>query len=222
VPMPAAARTGFVLCSASAESPRQAQSRTFTSSATAQSWLLPKSGDHGSTRKGRPRVPIGGSTRGTTVVWGDYGLRMTDHHRRLSALQLKNAEDTIRQRLRGMKYRLYTRISANIPVYTKGNETRMGTGKGSMDFWAARVPVSRVIFELKGEIHEQIVKDAFRVASAKMPGKYETIKKGDVPVMGTTKLTPENVEKLMARKHQSQFPLSKLASANTPAPSPSD
>jgi len=147
---------------------------------------------------------------------------MTDHHRRLSALQLKNAEDTIRQRLRGMKYRLYTRISANIPVYTKGNETRMGTGKGSMDFWAARVPVSRVIFELKGEIHEQIVKDAFRVASAKMPGKYETIKKGDVPVMGTTKLTPENVEKLMARKHQSQFPLSKLASANTPAPSPSD
>jgi hypothetical protein len=46
----------------------------------------------------------------------------------------------------------------------------MGTGKGSMDFWAARVPVSRVIFELKGEIHEQIVKDAFRVASAKMPG----------------------------------------------------
>jgi len=98
----------------------------------------------------------------------------------------------------------------------------MGTGKGSMDFWAARVPVSRVIFELKGEIHEQIVKDAFRVASAKMPGKYETIKKGDVPVMGTTKLTPENVEKLMARKHQSQFPLSKLASANTPAPSPSD
>jgi hypothetical protein len=49
---------------------------------------------------------------------------MTDHHRRLSALQLKNAEDTIRQKLRGMKYRLYTRISANIPVYTKGNEVR--------------------------------------------------------------------------------------------------
>jgi ribosomal protein L16/L10AE len=48
----------------------------------------------------------------------------------------------------------------------------MGTGKGSMDYWAARVPVSRVIFELKGEIHEQIVKDAFRIASAKLPGIY--------------------------------------------------
>lgn len=46
----------------------------------------------------------------------------------------------------------------------------MGTGKGSMDYWAARVPVSRVIFELKGEVHEQIVRDAFRVASAKLPG----------------------------------------------------
>lgn len=53
----------------------------------------------------------------------------------------------------------------------------MGTGKGSMDFWASRVPVSRVIFELKGDIHEQIVKDAFRVACAKLPGMdfYPTV-----------------------------------------------
>lgn len=47
---------------------------------------------------------------------------MVDHHRRLSALQLKNAEDTLKRKLRGMRYRLYTRIAANIPVYTKGNE----------------------------------------------------------------------------------------------------
>jgi len=70
-------------------------------------------------------VQTGGSTRGTTVVWGDYGMRMTDHHRRLTALQLRNAEETIKKKLRGMKYRLYTRISANIPVYTKGNEVRI-------------------------------------------------------------------------------------------------
>jgi hypothetical protein len=108
----------------------------------------------------------------------------------------------------------------------------MGTGKGSMDFWAARVPVGRVIFEIKGEIHAQIIKDAFRVASAKIPGQfffnkihsnprgvfsnphelvhgagnYETIKKGDVPIMGITKLTPENVEKLMLQKHRTIFP----------------
>ncbi|KAF8252348.1 50S ribosomal protein L16, partial [Wilcoxina mikolae CBS 423.85] len=194
------------------------QSRGFSSSSATQSWLLPKSGDHGSTRKGRPRVATGGSTRGTTVVWGDYGLRMTDHHRRISALQLKNAEDTIRKKLRGMKYRLFMRISANIPVYTKGNETRMGTGKGSMDYWAARVPVSRVIFELKGEIHEQIVKDAFRIASAKLPGNYETIKKGDVPCIGITRLTPENVKKLMARKGEPIGPLNRWIAQNNAAP----
>lgn len=108
--------------------------------------------------------------RGTTVVWGDYGMRLKDHHRRLSAMHLKNAEEAIKKKLRGMKYRLYMRVACNIPVYTKGNEVRMGTGKGSHDFWAARVPVSRIIFELKGVVHEQIVKEAFRLAGDKMPG----------------------------------------------------
>ncbi|KAI5800026.1 mitochondrial ribosomal protein L16 [Geopyxis carbonaria] len=198
--------------------------RPLSTTPVLQSWLLPKKGDKGSTRKGRPRVPTGGSVRGTTIVWGDFGMRMTDHHRRLSALVLKNAEDTIKRKLRGMKYRLFTRISANIPVYTKGNETRMGTGKGSMDFWAARVPVSAIVFELKGEIHEQVVRDAFRVAGAKLPGKWEFVRKGDVPVMGVTKLTPQNVEKLRAGKFSGnfngsvKFPLDKTASADAPVP----
>jgi len=72
--------------------------------------------------KGRPRVPTGGSTKGTTVVWGDYGLRMCDHHRRISAAQLKTAEDTIKQRLRGQKYRLYKRVACNVGVFVSGNE----------------------------------------------------------------------------------------------------
>lgn len=60
--------------------------------------------------------------KGTTVMIGDYGLRMIDHHRRISAAQLKIAESTIKQRLRGQKYRLYTRVNCNIGVYTSGNE----------------------------------------------------------------------------------------------------
>jgi hypothetical protein len=88
----------------------------------AGTWLLPTQPEKKRSRKGRPRVPTGGSSRGTTVVWGDYGLRMCDHHRRVSASQLKNGEDAIKQRLRGMRYRLYTRICANIGVYTSGNE----------------------------------------------------------------------------------------------------
>jgi len=113
---------------------------------------------------------------------------MKDHDRRVSAKQLKLGEDTITRRLRGMRYKLYTRVSANIGVYTKGNEVRMGKGKGKFDYWAARIPVSRIIFELKGDIHEKVVKEAFRLAGNKMPGQYECVKRGDPPMVGITKL----------------------------------
>lgn len=56
---------------------------------------------------------------------GDYGLRMIDHHRRISAAQLKLAEATIKQRLRGQRYRLYTRVNCNIGVYVSGNEVSL-------------------------------------------------------------------------------------------------
>jgi ribosomal protein L16 len=95
---------------------------------------------------------------------------MKDHDRRVSASQLQIGAETIKKRLRGTKYRLFTRINANIGVYTSGNEMRMGKGKGSFDYWAARVAVSKIIFEIKGELHEQVVRDAFRLAAAKMPG----------------------------------------------------
>jgi hypothetical protein len=85
-------------------------------------WLLPTQLEKKRSRKGRPRVPTGGSSKGTTVVWGDYGLRMCDHHRRVSASQLKNGEEAIKVRLRGMRYRLYKRVCANIGVYSSGNE----------------------------------------------------------------------------------------------------
>ena len=126
--------------------------------------------------------------RGTTIVWGDYGLRMKDHDRRVSAMQLKIGEETIRRRLRGTNYRLYTRVSANIGVYTHGNEVRMGKGKGKFDYWASRIPVSRIVFELKGDVHEKVAREAFRLAGHKLPGLWEFVKKGDPPMVGLTKL----------------------------------
>ena len=48
---------------------------------------------------------------------------------------------------------------------------RMGKGKGSFDHWASRVAVSKVLFEIKGDLHEEIVRDAFRLAGNKMPGE---------------------------------------------------
>ncbi|KAK3168802.1 hypothetical protein OEA41_005250 [Lepraria neglecta] len=162
--------------------------RTFTTSSQSLNWLAPKRGHTAKNRKGRCRVPTGGSTRGTTVVWGDYGLRMRDHDRRISSSQLATGAEAIKKRLRGERYRLYTRVAANIGVYTSGNEVRMGKGKGSFDYWAARVAVSQIVFEVKGELHEQVVRDAMRLAGNKLPGLYEFVKKGDPPVMGLTKV----------------------------------
>jgi hypothetical protein len=89
-----------------------------------------------------------------------------------------------------MDYKLYTRVSANIGVYTKGSEVRMGKGKGKFDYWASRIPVSRIVFELKGDLHEKVAREAFRLAGHKLPGLWEFVKKGDPPIVGLTKLEP--------------------------------
>ena len=140
------------------------------------------------------------------MVWGDYGLRLRDHDRRISSQQLAIGAEVIKKRLRGERYRLYTRVAANIGVYRKGNEVRMGKGKGSFDHWAARVAISQIVFEISGALHEQVVRDAMRLAGNKLPGMsttlnfaiclhtkigpglYEFVRKGDPPVMGLTKM----------------------------------
>ncbi|KAF2862545.1 ribosomal protein L16 [Piedraia hortae CBS 480.64] len=180
--------------------------RAFSTSRVSFDWLSPRSGESSKSRKGRPRVPTGGSTRGTTLVWGDYGLRLKDHDRRISAQQLKIADATIRQRLRGMKFRLYHRICANIGVYTSGNDQRMGKGKGSFDHWASRVAVSKILFELKGNVHEAILRDALRLAGNKLPGVYEFVKKGDPPVMGVTPVRDVQHEKWLRQPKRGTEP----------------
>ncbi|KAI4667701.1 uncharacterized protein J4E88_010221 [Alternaria novae-zelandiae] len=185
--------------------------RLFSTTRPTLNYLAPKAGESRKSRKGRCRVPTGGSMRGTTVVWGDYGLRMRDHDRRISAQQLRIAEETIRKRLRGMKFRLYMRIAANIGVYTSGNDVRMGKGKGSFDRWTARVAVSKIIFEIQGDLHEQVVKDAFRLAGNKLPGLYEFVRKGDAPVMGITKVGLNGVTEEDLKRPRRKEPLEQTA-----------
>lgn len=96
---------------------------------------------------------------------------MTDRHRRVSAAQLKIGEDVVKRRLKGERYKFYARVAADTPVFTSGNEVRMGKGKGSFDHYASRIAVNRIIFEVKGNMHEQVIREAFRLAAAKMPGK---------------------------------------------------
>ncbi|KAK8094564.1 ribosomal protein L10e/L16 [Apiospora hydei] len=110
--------------------------------------------------------------------------------------RLKIAEDAIKLRLRGEKYRLYKRVCCNIGVFTSGNEMRMGKGKGGFDHWAARVAVNQIVLELKGMLHEQVARDAFRLAGNKLPGQWEFVKKGEPPVVGITKLDGVTLEEL--------------------------
>ncbi|KAL6919107.1 hypothetical protein ACHAPO_004224 [Fusarium lateritium] len=186
-----------------------------TTSPMLGSWLEPNLNRKKKMAKGRPRVATGGSTKGTTVLFGEWGLRMTDHHRRISAKHLKMAEDTIKVRLRGQKYRLYKRKNCNVGVYVSGNDMRMGKGKGSFDHWATRISVSQILFEIRGKLHEQVVRDAFRLAGNKLPGQWEFVKRGDAPMVGITKLDGVTLEELKRpRRHIAPVELLE-ASTNT-------
>lgn len=52
-------------------------------------------------------------------------------------------------------------------------QMRMGKGKGSFDHWATRMAVSQILFEIRGRLHEQVVRDAFRLAGNKLPGRFQ-------------------------------------------------
>ena len=103
--------------------PNPSSRRPFsTTPSLAEAWLEPHLDRRNKRQKGRPRVPTGGSHRGTTVVWGDWGLRMVDKQRRISAKQLRLASTTIKNRLRGERFKLFPRVCCNVGVFVSGNE----------------------------------------------------------------------------------------------------
>jgi ribosomal protein L16 len=124
-------------------------------------------------------VPTGGSLRGTTVVWGTWGIRLTSPGGRVSATQLRIADAAIARSLRAAgaqgAYTVFRRVNAGVAVYTKGSDQRMGKGKGGFDYWCARVARGRVVFEVSGKVHERVVREALRIAGNKLPGELGCI-----------------------------------------------
>ncbi|PPQ70983.1 hypothetical protein CVT24_009938 [Panaeolus cyanescens] len=159
--------------------------------------LAPKQVQHIKRHKGRVPIPVGGSIKGTTLAYGDWGIRIVGNGARLSAKQLTTAQEVIMKKLRAMKgSKCYLRVFPDIPVCVKGNETRMGKGKGTFEFWATRVPTGRVIFEIGGmPIREELARDILRRAAAKLPTKMEFINKSTPPRLGNLVLHPpkENI-----------------------------
>lgn len=100
--------------------------------------LGPRRTKYRKAQKGRVPFPTGGSTKGTTVTQGVYGLRTLDPCR-ISATQLSAAETVLKRKLKVVRgSQVFMRVFPDIPVCVKGNETRMGKGKGSFEFWACR------------------------------------------------------------------------------------
>ncbi|CAO3673324.1 hypothetical protein G6F70_003570 [Rhizopus microsporus] len=134
-------------------------------------------------QKGKIPIPIGGSTKGTTVEFGDYGLRVKEGCR-LTSRQLTAVHNTLRRKIKPIKgSQLWMRVFPDIPVTSKGNEVRMGKGKGTFEYWACRVPLNRVIFEIGG-MRKEIAKEAFRLVSNKLPVKTEMIDRKTKPIVG--------------------------------------
>ena len=132
---------------------------------------MPKRVKHRKWRKGRSR---GVETRGTELAFGSFGLKALETIW-ISARQLEAARRTILRYLRkGGK--LWIRIFPDKPITKKGTEVPMGAGKGAVDHYAFPIKPGRIIFELEG-IKEDMAREAFKMASDKLPIKTKFIKK---------------------------------------------
>ncbi len=103
---------------------------------------------------------------GATLNFGSYGLKAAAPAR-ITARQIEAARRTITRRMRRAG-KVWIRIFPDVPVSTKPAEVRMGKGKGSPEYWVAKVKPGRIMFELDG-VPETVARDAFALASAKLP-----------------------------------------------------
>jgi large subunit ribosomal protein L16 len=133
--------------------------------------ISPKRVKYRKQQRGRMK---GIATRGNTITYGDYGLQTTEPSW-ITANQIEAARIAMtRYSKRGGK--VWIKIFPNKPVTSKPAETRMGSGKGSPDFWVAVVKPGRVLFEIAG-VTEEVAREAMRLAGHKLPCKVKFIKR---------------------------------------------
>lgn len=131
--------------------------------------LMPKRVKYRKQHRGRF---TGTETRGVSVSFGDYGLQALEPVW-MSARQIEAARRAIvRHMRRSGKY--WVRIFPDKPITTKPAETRMGKGKGEVEYWAAVVRPGRVLFEIGG-VDEDVAYEALRLAASKLPIRTQII-----------------------------------------------
>ena len=131
--------------------------------------LQPKKTKFRKTFKGRIK---GDAKGGSSLNFGSYGLKSVEPER-VTARQIEAARRAITRHIK-RQGRLWIRIFPDVPVSKKPAEVRMGKGKGSPEFWVARVKPGRILFELDG-VPGHLAKVAFERAAEKLPIKTKVI-----------------------------------------------
>ena len=133
--------------------------------------LLPKRVKYRRVHRGRLK---GKASRGNFVSYGEYGLQATEPAW-ITSNQIEAARIAMtRYTKRGGK--VWIKIFPDKPVTEKPAETRMGSGKGSPEYWVAVVKPGRVMFEIAG-VSEEVAREALRLASHKLPIKTKIVKR---------------------------------------------
>ena len=135
--------------------------------------LLPKRVKYRRVQRGRMK---GKATRGNTVTNGQYGLQALEPAW-ITSNQIEAARIAMTRYIkRGGQ--VWIKIFPDKPITEKPAETRMGSGKGSPEYWVAVVKPGRILFEMSG-VSEEIAREAMRLASHKLPIKCKFMKRED-------------------------------------------
>ena len=133
--------------------------------------LSPKKFKHRKQFKGRIH---GNAKGGTDLAFGAFGLKALTPER-ITARQIEAARRAITRHLK-RQGKVWIRIFPDVPVTKKPLEVRQGKGKGSVEFWAARVKPGRIMFEIDG-VPQDIAREAMDLAAMKLPIKTKFVKR---------------------------------------------
>ena len=135
--------------------------------------LLPKRVKHRKVHKGRMK---GVATRGNKVTYGDFGL-VSLEPAWITSNQIEASRIAMTRYIkRGGQ--VWIKIFPDKPITEKPAETRMGSGKGSPEYWVAVVKPGRVMFEIAG-VEESVAREAMRLAANKLPIKCKFVSKAE-------------------------------------------
>lgn len=135
--------------------------------------LMPKRVKRRRVFRGRMK---GKALRGNKVVYGDYGLKAMEPAW-ITSNQIEAARVAMTRFVR-RGGQVWIKIFPDKPVTSKPAETRMGSGKGSPEYWVAVVKPGRILFEIAG-VSEEIAREALRLASTKLPIKCKFVSRDD-------------------------------------------